>query len=95
MRLINADALMMVINNRLNEMTRIGISVDGSWLWECLNDAVDNAPTVDAISLDTKIVIQMYNEEHEEWANEIMTIQELLDSGMCEIYREELRDQYE
>ena len=56
---------------------------------------IDDAPTVDAIQLDTKIVVQTYDEEHEEWANEIMTIQELLDSGMCEIYREECADQYE
>lgn len=62
---------------------------------EGVQAGLDETPTVDAIPLDTKIVIQTYNEEHEEWTNEIMTIQEFLDSGMCEIYREELRDQYE
>lgn len=79
MRLIDADALLKGKDDHQIISTHL--------IW--------NAPTVDAISLDTKIVVQMYDEEHEEWANEIMTIQELLESGMCEIYREELRDQYE
>lgn len=47
MRLIDADALMDDICGALNQMTNIGIVVDGEWLWEKLNDALDNAPTIE------------------------------------------------
>lgn len=47
MRLIDADALMDDIYGALNQMTNIGIVVDGEWLWGKLNDALDNAPTVE------------------------------------------------
>lgn len=46
-RLIDADALMEDINGSINEMTNVGIMVDGDWLWAKLNDALDNAPTVE------------------------------------------------
>ena len=42
-RLIDADKLMDDICSALNEMTKIGIAVDGEWLWGKLNDAIDNA----------------------------------------------------
>ena len=45
-RLIDTDKLMDDICSALNEMTRIGIAVDGEWLWGKLNDAIDNAQTV-------------------------------------------------
>ena len=63
--------------------------------WWTVQQMLEEAQTLNAIPLDTKIVVQTYDEEHEEWSNKIMTIQEFLDSGMCEIYREELRNQYE
>lgn len=47
MRLIDADALMDDINYSINEMTKIRIAVDVNWLWEKLNDALDNAPTIE------------------------------------------------
>lgn len=47
MRLIDADALMNDICESLNQMTNIGIGVDGEWLWGKLNDALDNAPTIE------------------------------------------------
>jgi predicted RNA-binding Zn-ribbon protein involved in translation (DUF1610 family) len=47
MRLIDVDAMMDDINNSLNEMTNIGVCVDGDWLWAKLNDAIENAPTID------------------------------------------------
>lgn len=47
MRLIDADALMDDINRAINAMTAIGIVVDGDWLWAKLNDALDNAPTIE------------------------------------------------
>lgn len=87
MRLIDADALEKEFFH--------GCQYEHNKYANCIDCPVANAPTVDAIPLDTKIVVQTYDEEHEEWANEIMTIQELLDSGMCEIYREECTDQYE
>lgn len=45
-RLIDADEFFKDICNSLNEMTAIGVAVDGEWLWDKLNDALENAPTV-------------------------------------------------
>ena len=47
MRLIDADALIEDICESLNQMTNIGISVDGEWLWGKLNDALEHAPTIE------------------------------------------------
>ena len=46
-RIIDADALMKDICDSLNHMTDIGITVDGDWLWAKLNDAIDNAPSIE------------------------------------------------
>ena len=45
-RLIYADDIMNDIKNDINEMTNIGIGVDGQYLWGKLNDAIYNAPTI-------------------------------------------------
>ena len=45
-RLIDADAFFKDICDSLNQMTDIGIAVDGSWLWAKLYDAMENAPTI-------------------------------------------------
>jgi len=45
-RLIDADAFFKDICDSLNEMTAIGIAVDGEWMWGKLNDALNNAPTI-------------------------------------------------
>lgn len=45
-RLIDADGFFKDICNSLDEMTAIGIAVDGEWMWGKLNDALDNAPTI-------------------------------------------------
>lgn len=47
MRAIDADAFYKDICDSLNEMTRIGIAVDGEWLWGKLNDSLENAPTIE------------------------------------------------
>lgn len=47
MRAIDGDALYKDICDSLNEMTRIGIAVDGEWLWGKLNDSLENAPTIE------------------------------------------------
>lgn len=47
MRLIDADALFKDICDSINEMTKIGIGVDGEWLWAKLNDSLENAPTIE------------------------------------------------
>lgn len=47
MKIINADAFMAEINSAIDNMTKIGITVDGEWLWEKLNDALDNAPAIE------------------------------------------------
>lgn len=49
MRLIDADELYKDICDSLNQMTKIGIMVDGEWLWAKLNDALENAPTIEAV----------------------------------------------
>ena len=45
-RLIDADAMFKDICNSIESMTDIGIAVDGQYLWEKLNDALFNAPTI-------------------------------------------------
>ena len=45
-RIGDLDAVMSDINNNINEMTNIGIAIDGEYLWGKLNDAIDNAPTI-------------------------------------------------
>ena len=45
-RLVDADAMMDDICNSINQMTKIGIAVDGNYLWGKLNDALDSAPTI-------------------------------------------------
>lgn len=45
-RIGDLDSIMNDICNSINEMTNIGISVDGQYLWAKLNDAVDNASTI-------------------------------------------------
>ena len=48
MRTIDADAFMDDIYNSIDEMTKIGIMVDGEWLLRVkLKDALDNAPTIE------------------------------------------------
>ena len=51
-RLIDADEFFKDICNSLNEMTAIGIAVDGEWMWGKLNDALENAPTVIEVEED-------------------------------------------
>ncbi len=43
------------ICNNINEMTNIGISVDGQYLWTKLNDAVDNASTIIPADAESKV----------------------------------------
>ena len=45
-RLVDADAVYKDICDSIEEMTNIGIAVDGQYLWEKLNDALFNAPTI-------------------------------------------------
>ena len=52
-RYIDADALYKDICDSLNAMTKIGIAVDGEWLWGKLNDSLKNAPTADVVERKT------------------------------------------
>lgn len=45
-RIGDLDAVMSDINNNINEMTNIGIAIDGEYLWAKLNDAIYNAQTI-------------------------------------------------
>ena len=51
-RLIDADAMFKDICNSIEEMTNIGIVVGRQYLWEKINDAIYNAPTI--IKADTE-----------------------------------------
>ena len=44
-RIGDLDAVMSDISTGINEMTNIGVAVDGNYLWAKLNDAIDNAQT--------------------------------------------------
>lgn len=46
-RHIDAEAFMQDINDSIEEMTEIGIMVDGEYLWGKLLDALENAPSID------------------------------------------------
>ena len=45
-RIGDLDAVMSDIFTSINEMTNIGVAVDGEYLWAKLNDAIDNAQTL-------------------------------------------------
>ena len=45
-RLGDLDAVMNDISTSINAMTKIGITIDGDYLWAKLNDAIDNATTI-------------------------------------------------
>lgn len=47
-RLIDADRAMEYIDRSINEMTKIGIAVNAEYLWALINNAIYDAPTVDA-----------------------------------------------
>lgn len=51
MRPIDGDAMFADIENSINKMTKIGIPVDGEYLWGKLLDALDNAPVLFADDL--------------------------------------------
>lgn len=42
-RLIDADVMFKDICDDINTMTAVGIAVDGQWLWDKLNDALEKA----------------------------------------------------
>lgn len=49
MRLIDADALYKDIHESMILMTALGFIIDGKWLWARLNNALDRAPTIEAM----------------------------------------------
>ena len=51
MRPIDADAVMDYICGSIEAMTKVGIAVDGEYLWGLINHAIDDAPTVDAVEV--------------------------------------------
>ena len=50
-RLISANELMNYINGSIKAMTKIGVAVDGEYLWGLINYAIEDAPTVDAVEV--------------------------------------------
>lgn len=55
-RIGDLDAVLTDIRDSIDEMTAIGIAVDGDYLWAKLNDAIDNA----------QIIIEADKEEQDE-----------------------------
>ena len=53
-RIGDLDSVMNDINNDINEMTNIGIMVDGEYLWGKLNDAIYNAHTLIESNMESK-----------------------------------------
>ena len=45
--LISREDLKEVINSNIEQATKVGILVDADYLWQLLNYAIDNAPTVE------------------------------------------------
>lgn len=62
-RIGDLDAVMSDISTSVNEMTNMGVAVDGEYLWAKLNDAIDNASTL--IKADKKDEIEKSLEEPE------------------------------
>ena len=50
-KLISANKLKDYINNSINAMTKVGVAVDGEYLWGLINDAIENAPAIDTVDL--------------------------------------------
>lgn len=47
MRLIDADALMNNINERIENMTGVGVAVDAAYLWALIYEEINEAPTIE------------------------------------------------
>ncbi len=45
-RIGDLDAVLNDISTSINEMTNIGVAVNGEYLWAKLNDAIDDASTI-------------------------------------------------
>lgn len=46
---IDTDEFEKDICDSIDQMTSIGIAVDGEWLWGKLLDALENAPSIDIV----------------------------------------------
>lgn len=46
MKIIDADAFIQDVYNSIEEMTAIGVVVDGEYLWAKMHDALDSAPII-------------------------------------------------
>lgn len=47
MRLIDADAVLNNINERIENMTSVGVVVDAAYLWALIYDEINEAPTIE------------------------------------------------
>ena len=53
-RIGDLTAVMNDITQSIEQMTNIGIAVDGEYLWGKLNDAIDNAHTIIESNIENK-----------------------------------------
>ena len=65
MRCIDGDSLFKDICDSISEMTKIGICVDGEWLWAKLNDALENAPAIEPER--KKDIVQKFHDYQVDW----------------------------
>ena len=74
-RWIDADALHEYICSSINEMTKIGVMVDGEYLWGLINEGIENAPTISLVRCAeckycmTDIVVQRREDGYERAIN--------------------------
>ena len=60
--LISREDLKEVINSNIEQATKVGILVDADYLWQLLNYAIENAPTVTPIDETFSTAIDKYGD---------------------------------
>jgi hypothetical protein len=65
--LISREALKKAINSNIEQATKVGIMVDADYLWELLNNEIDNAPTVIPDIEEFDKALHKWFEEIDEW----------------------------
>lgn len=86
MKIVDADAVMEDICSSIRAMTAVGIAVDAEYLWGKLNDALDNAPIIEAVPKNMIFHVEVYDDMTEEYSLKEMTLGELLNKFTDEGY---------
>ena len=70
-KLISANKLMEYIYGSIEAMTKVGVAVDGEYLWGLINYAIEDAPTIDAEPVIRCKDCEYYNGEDKYCVNDI------------------------